>query len=257
MSRLLRGIRSNHNGDFYSLNCFHSYRTDNKLKKHERVCNEHDYCHVEMATEDNKILEYNHGEKSLRVPFIIYLDLEFLLKKMRSYKNNPEKSYTEKKADHETSGWAMLVKCSFDSTNHRYDYYRGIECIENLSKKLKDYAKEIINYEEMIPWTGKENMSYEKQKVCHIWKKEFCFNEYEKNKFKLYQKVRDHCHFPGKFGGAAHSICNLRCKVPKEIPVVIHNGLTYDYHFIIKQLAEEFKGQFECLGENTEKYITF
>ena len=104
-----------------------------------------------MATEDNKILEYNHGEKSLRVPFIIYLDLEFLLKKMRSYKNNPEKSYTEKKADHETSGWAMLVKCSFDSTNHRYDYYRGIECIENLSKKLKDYAKEIINYEEMIP----------------------------------------------------------------------------------------------------------
>ena len=45
----------------------------------------------------------------------------------------------------------MLVKCSFDSTNHRYDYYRGIECIENLSKKLKDYAKEIINYEEMIP----------------------------------------------------------------------------------------------------------
>ena len=100
-------------------------------------------------------------------------------------------------------------------------------------------------------------MSYEKQKVCHIWKKEFCFDEYEKNKFKLYQKVRDHCHFPGKFGGASHSICNLRCKVPKEIPVVIHNGLTYDYHFIIKQLAEEFKGQFECLGENTEKYITF
>ena len=151
----------------------------------------------------------------------------------------------------------MLVKCSFDSTNHRYDYYRGIECIENLSKKLKDYAKEIINYEEMIPWIGKENMSYEKQKVCHIWQKEFCFDEYEKNKFKLYQKVRDHCHFTGKFRGAAHSICNLRCKVPKEIPVVIHNSLTYDYHFIIKQLAEEFNGQFECLGENTEKYITF
>ena len=60
-----------------------------------------------------------------------------------------------------------------------------------------------------------------------------------------------------KFRGAAHSICNLRYKVPKEIPVVIHNSSTYDYHFIIKQLAEEFEGQFECLGENTEKYITF
>ena len=57
--------------------------------------------------------------------------------------------------------------------------------------------------------------------------------------------------------GAAHSICNLRYKVPQEIPVKIHNGSKYDYHFIIRELAEEFKGQFECLGENTEKYITF
>ena len=49
----------------------------------------------------------------------------------------------------------------------------------------------------------------------------------------------------------------MKYKTPKEIPVVFHNGSTYDYHFIIKQLAKEFKGQFECLGENSEKYITF
>ena len=71
------------------------------------------------------------------------------------------------------------------------------------------------------------------------------------------QKVRDHCHYTGKYKGAAHSICNLRYKIPREIPVVFHNGSTYDYHFIIKQLAIEFKGNFDCLGENTEKYITF
>ena len=49
----------------------------------------------------------------------------------------------------------------------------------------------------------------------------------------------------------------MRYKIPKEIPVVFHNGSTYDYHFIIKELAKEFNGNFECLGENTEKYITF
>ena len=49
----------------------------------------------------------------------------------------------------------------------------------------------------------------------------------------------------------------MRYKVPKEIPVVFHNGSTYDYHFIIKELAKEFEDNFECLGENTEKYITF
>ena len=45
--------------------------------------------------------------------------------------------------------------------------------------------------------------------------------------------------------------------MPIEIPVVFHDGSIYDYHFIIEQLAEEFKGQFNCLGGNTEKYITF
>ena len=61
----------------------------------------------------------------------------------------------------------------------------------------------------------------------------------------------------GKYRGAAHNICNLRYKTPKEIPVIFHNGSTYDHHFIIKELAEEFEGQFKCLGEYTEKFITF
>ena len=68
-----------------------------------------------------------------------------------------------------------------------------------------------------------------------------------------YHKVRDHCHYTGKYRGAAYDICNLRYKIPKEIPGVFHNGSTYDYHFIIKEL----EGEFECLGGNTEKYITF
>ena len=78
-----------------------------------------------------------------------------------------------------------------------------------------------------------------------------------KNKFKSYKKVRDHCHYTGTFRGAAHSICNLNYKVPQEIPVKISNGSKYDYHFIIKELAEEFRVEFECLRENTEKYISF
>ena len=79
----------------------------------------------------------------------------------------------------------------------------------------------------------------------------------KKKKFKIYQNLRGYCHYKGKFRGAAHSICNLNYEVPQEIPVKIHNGSTYDYHFLIKELAEEFKKEFECFGENTEKYIFF
>ena len=59
------------------------------------------------------------------------------------------------------------------------------------------------------------------------------------------------------FRGAAHDICNLRYKTPKKIPVVFHNGSTFNYLFIIKELTKKFEGQFECFGENTEEYILF
>ena len=84
-------------------------------------------------------------------------------------------------------------------------------------------------------------------------KKEFNTDDSDKK----HHKVKDHCHYTGKYSGAAHNICNLRYKIPKEIPIVFHNGSTYDYHFIIKESVKEFDGNFECLGENTEKYITF
>ena len=124
--------------------------------------------------------------------------------------------------------------------------------MEKFCKDLRDQAMKIINYEkkEIIPLTDDEKKSYENQKVCYICQKEFCTNN-------EYYKVKDHCHYTGKFKGADHSICNLRYKIPREIVVVFHNRSTYDYHFMIKQIAKEFKGYFDCLGENTEKYSTF
>ena len=93
------------------------------------------------------------------------------------------------------------------------------------------------NYEkkEMIPLTKEEEDWHNKQKVCHICKKTFSTDDNNQK----YHKVRDHCHYTGKYRGAAHDICNLRYKMPKEMPVVFHNGSTYDYRSIIKELAEE------------------
>ena len=107
----------------------------------------------------------------------------------------------------------------------------------------------------MIPLTKKENKSYKEQKICHIWEKKFCMDKDDGN-YKNRKKVKDHCHYTEKFRGAAHSKCNLNYKVPKDVPIIIHNAI-YDTHFIINQLAEEFKRKLHCIGENMEKYITF
>ena len=216
---LLKGITSTHEKYFYCLNCFHSYRTKSKLESHKKICENHDYCRVEMPTKDNNIIKYNHGEKSFKVPFTRYA--ECLLEKMSTCINNP--------------------------------YITHKDCMKKFGKDLKEHATRIINYEKkkIIPLTKEEKINYNDQQICYICKKEFDKSD------KKHHKVRDHCHYTGKYRGAAHNICNLRYKVPKEIPVVFHNGSTYDYHFITKELVKEFEGNFDCLGENTEKYIIF
>ena len=113
-SALLQGMSSNHYKDFYFLNCFNSYALKDKLKEHKEISNNHDSCRIEIPKWVEKILKYNPGEKSLKAPFAIYLDLECLLKKEQSCQNKPKLSYTAKKAKHEPSAWAMFTRCSFD-----------------------------------------------------------------------------------------------------------------------------------------------
>ena len=100
-----------------------------------------------MPKEDNKILEYNHGEKSMKLPFIIYADLESLLEKMNTCHNNPEKSSTTKLNEHTPYGYSLFTYCSFVTTKNMFDYYRGKNCMRNFYIDLKEDATKIINYE--------------------------------------------------------------------------------------------------------------
>ena len=173
LSALLRGITSNHNEDFYCSNCFRAYTTENKLESHKKVCENYDYCFVEMSNEDNKILKYNHGEKSMRAPFIIYVDLETLLEKMDTCYDNTKKSSTTKINKHTPSGYSLFTHCSFNKAENKIDYYRGEDCMKKFCLDLREHATKIINYEkkEMIPLTKKKEKNHNRQKVCYICRK--------------------------------------------------------------------------------------
>ena len=99
---------------------------------------------------------------------------------------------------------------------------------------------------------NEQQESYEKANICCISGETF-EDKYAKD--KKCRKVKDHCRYTDEYRGA-HSICNSKDSIPKEITVVFHNRSNYDCHFFIKVLAEKFEGQFMCLGENTEK-LTF
>ena len=112
-----------------------------------------------MPTKDNNIIKYKQGEKSIKLPFVIYADLECLLEKMDTCYNNPKESSTTEKNKHTPSGYSLFTHCSFDQTENKLDYYRGKNCMKTFCKDLRTHAIKIINYENkiMIPLTIKKN----------------------------------------------------------------------------------------------------
>ena len=195
LSGLLRGITSNHAGDFYCLNCFCAYYTKNKFETHKKICENYDYCHVEMPTKGNHFIKYNHGEKSMKLPFVIYADLECLLEKMSTCQNNPNKSSTTKINKHTPSGHLLFTHCSFDESKNKLNYYRGDDCMKKFCKDLREHATKMISYgkKKMIPLTTKEEIYQNKQKICYICKKEFDNNDKKTPKSKrslsLHRKI--------------------------------------------------------------------
>ena len=147
LSRLLRGITSNHKEDFYCLNCFCSYSTKTKLEDHKKICENHNCCHVEMPTKDNNTIKYNQLKKSIKLPFVVYADLECLLEKMSTCRNNPNESSTTEINKHVSSGYSIFTHCSFDQTKSKLNHYRGKDCMKKFCKDLRTHATKIINCE--------------------------------------------------------------------------------------------------------------
>ena len=116
LSGLLRGITSNRKEDFYCLSCFCAYSTKNKLEEHKKICENNKHCNVEMPTKDNNTIKYNQGEKSIKLQFIIYADLEGLLEKINTCQNNPNESSTTEINKHTLSGYSLFMHCSFDKS---------------------------------------------------------------------------------------------------------------------------------------------
>ena len=149
----------------------------------------------------------------------------------------------------------MSIIWTFDNKVNKHTLYRGEDCMKNICTPLREHATNVINFEKkkMLPLTKEELKSYQDGKVGYICAKRFL------KKFANdihYRKIRNYCHYTGKYRHATHSICNLKFNVPNEIPVVFYNGLN-DYHFIMKELTKEFEGELECFEENTEKHKTF
>ena len=107
LSALFYGITTKHKVNFYCLNCLHSLRTENKLKTHQKIYKNKDFCGAVMPSKMGKILEFIQSMKSDKLPFIIYANIKSLIKKVDGCANNPENSSVTKIGEHIPCGYSL------------------------------------------------------------------------------------------------------------------------------------------------------
>ena len=200
-----------------------------------------------MPKKGYNILKFKNYYKGEPLPFMIYADTESLIKPIQTCELSPQSSYTKKYQKHEPISFSYYIKCFDDNVfSQEPRTYTGEDAMQIFVEWLEKDIKIIANIPEVDMIFGKEEAErFNEETKCWICKGEL--ND---------DKVRDHCHFTGRYQGAAHSLCNLRYRKPNFTPVVFHNLSGYDSHLFIKNLGFS-EGDIDCIPNNEEKYISF
>ena len=253
LSALLTSQVNKHSHKLYfCLNCLNGYDEEEKLNKHKEYCSESESIKINMPP-PNTYLKFKNYLYSERAPFAIYADFESIVKPLNTCEPDPNKSYTLKYQKHEPVSFVYYIK-SFNESVYKSklrSYVKENEedpdVIDVFINWLEEDVKIIseLGNEKMII-TAEEQEQFNQALNCWICKK----------KLNLDDRVRDHCHYTGRYRGAACNICNLKYRKPNNISVFFHNLTGYDSHLFIKKLGVT-EGAIDCIPNNEENYISF
>ena len=245
---------------YFCKKCLYHYTKEELLKKHINYCGNNETAAVIMPTK-NSILKFKNHFKKLPLPFVIYADFECFTIPINSCQPNPEKSFSQSYQKHEPSSFCIYLK-ALDGmiTNFKPILYTKKTPDEDISEKFIKHVVKLTHkiykdyYKKPKPYnlTSQEEKEFQSATECHICEEKLSRDKKSKEIFK----VRDHCHFTGKYRGAAHNECNLKCRKPLILPIIFHNLQGYDAHLFIKQRAK-VPGDLFSIPTTEERYITF
>ena len=253
LSALLSSQVNKHKSKLYfCLNCLNGFDTMEKLEKHKEYCDEEESIKINMPKPDTyiKFLNFLHSEKA---PFAIYADFESLLKPLDTCKPDPNKSYTLKYQKHEPLSFRYFIK-SFDESVYKSELREYIKENEEDPDPIDVFLSWLEADVKIISELGNKPMKITKKEQEQFSQASNCW--ICGNLLNLHDRVRDHCHFTGKYRGAAHNRCNLKYRKPNNISVFFHNLAGYDSHLFIKKLNNTM-GPIDCIPNNEENYISF
>ena len=253
LSRLLKSSNTKHKcKQHFCTNCLQGFTQESSRDQHQVYCEDNESVRVEMPKQGSTV-EFKDGQNQFKVAFIMYADFESILEPMGPVEPgspNSNQPYTNEVDQHMPFGWSVYSKFAYGDVDNPLRTYRGKDCIETFCNYIKGEARRLYHmFTElsMGPITKKQWNKYKKATKCHICYKPFTLGDH---------KVRDHSHYTGLYRSPAHSICNLRYKIPSYIPVVFHNLSGYDAHLFIRELGGQ-ASDMEVIAKNKEDYISF
>ena len=254
ISALIASQINNHKGTRHiCLNCFNSFKTPKALETHKNYCYENESVKINMPP-PGTFLRFKNFLHSEKAPFAVYADFESLIKPMDNCNPDPNKSYTKKYQKHEPISFSYYINSSmvgvYKPVLRKYTKTKpeDADAMDVFIKWLEEDVKAIANIKpKQMIFTEEDEKQFNKASDCWI-----C-GEYLGN-----DRVRDHCHYTGRYRGPAHNSCNLKYRKPKIISVFFHNLSGYDSHLFIKKLGTpDKKENIDCIPNNEEKYISF
>ena len=248
-------INSHEHKRHLCLNCFNSFNSSESLNKHKEYCYENESIKTNMPS-PNTYLRFKNFLYSEKAPFAVYADFESLIKPIDNCDPDPNKSYTKKYQKHEPISFSYYIVVNssingvFKPVLRKYTKTKpeDADAMDVFIKWLEEDIKAIANIEgkEMI-FTEEDRKHFNNASDCWI-----CGEELGND------RVRDHCHFTGRYRGPAHNRLNLKYRKPKNISVFFHNLSGYDSHLFIKKLGTPNKNEnIDCIPNNEEKYVSF
>ena len=238
---------------YLCLNCFNSFNSPEALETHKDYCYNNE-CVKTLMPPQGTYLRFKNFLHSEKAPFAIYADFESLIKPIDNCEPDPNKSYTKKHQKHEPISFSYYINSSIDGVYkpvlRKYTKTKpeDVDAIDVFIKWLEEDVKAIANIEpKQMIFTKEDRKQFNKASDCWI-----CGEELGND------RVRDHCHYTGRYRGPAHNSCNLKYRKPKSISVFFHNLSGYDSHLFIKKLGTpDKKENIKCIPNNEEKYISF
>ena len=205
---------------------------------------------IEMPVE-GECLKFKSFRETIKIPFVIYADLEALLEKLTVLEKTEDN--TEKLQKHVACSYGYKVVCCYDDTLFKpFKMYRGLNSVNKFFSDIFEEEKEILAklrefQKTPMNLSSEEKTHHRKASTCYVCKGKFTNENHE---------VRDHCHVTGNYCGASCNKCNLGMKLTKTIPVVFHNLKGYDSHLLLTELGK-FNRKISVIPNNMQTYMSF